>query len=188
MKKNDVFLPVTVPTEVIQSKILLVRGRKVMLDRDLAELYGVPTKSLNLSVKRNTARFPLDFMFQLNDAEFKFLRFQNETSKKGGGGTRYLPYVFTEQGIAMLSSVLNSPRAIQVNIQIMRIFTKLRELMLSHKDLARKIQDLEKKFTEHDEKFVLVFEAIRELLESKEEPPKPKGPMGFYVQTKDENS
>jgi hypothetical protein len=180
MKKNDVILSGTVPPEVIQSKILLIRGRKVMLDYDLAKLYGVLTSQLTRQVRRNIERFPEDFLVQLRREEFDNLMCQIGTSS--WGGFRKPPMAFTEQGIAMLSSVLNSPRAIQVNIQIIRIFTKLRELMLSHKDLARKIQDLEKKFSEHDEKFLLVFEAIRELLEQKEEPPKPKGPMGFYIQ------
>lgn len=156
-----------------------------MLDKDLAELYDVPTKSLNLSIKRNIDRFPDDFMFQLTQAENNSLRFQIETSKKGRGGRRYLPSVFTEQGVAMLSSVLNSKRAIQVNIQIMRVFTKLREIMISHKDLARKIEDLESKFNEkyieQDHQIMRVFNAIRELLADKEEAAKKKGPMGFVI-------
>lgn len=143
-----------------------------MLDSDLAKLYGVPTKSLNLAVKRNIERFPSDFMFQLTQSEADSLRFQFETSnkeahvlssqfatsKKGRGGRRYLPYVFTEQGVAMLSSVLNSKRAIQVNIQIMRTFTKLREIIASHKYLEKKIEILEKKY---DRRFRIVFDLIR---------------------------
>jgi len=154
-----------VPVEIIQNKIYWIRGHKVMLDKDLAELYQVPTKSLNLAVRRNLSRFPKDFMFRLTRNDVTNLRFQFETSS--WGGRRYLPYVFTQEGVAMLSSVLNSERAIQVNIQIMRVFVKLRKLMLSHKDLARKIEDLERKFTEHDKKFVLVFEAIKQLLKEK---------------------
>ena len=173
----------SVPVEIIQNKIYFIRGRKVMFDKDLAELYDVPTKSLNLAVRRNAARFPGDFMFRLTQNEVAFLRFQFETSKKGRGGQRYLPYVFTQEGVAMLSGVLKSERAIQVNIQIMRVFVKLRELMLSHKDLARQIEDLERrfqeKFNEHDRKFILVFDAIKRLLKKKEEPPKPKIPFGF---------
>src|SRR3972149_8476390 len=134
-----------IPAEVIERKIFLIRGHKVMLDRDLAELYGVPTKVLNQAVKRNIKRFPGDFMFQLTQIEkdevvtncdhLRALRFSPQ-----------LPYAFTEQGVAMLSSVLNSERAILVNIQIMRAFTKLREILLTHKDLAKKIAEMEKKY------------------------------------------
>ncbi|MBI3601744.1 MAG: ORF6N domain-containing protein [Candidatus Omnitrophica bacterium] len=162
-----------VPVEIIQNKIFLIRGYKVMLDEDLANLYGVSTHRLNEQVKRNTSRFPEDFMFQLTIQEHKVLISQIAISKKGRGGRRYLPYVFTEQGVAMLSSVLNSERAVQVNIQIMRVFVRLKELMLSHKDLARKIEDLERKYTEHDKQFVFVFEAIRRLLQEK--PASPEG-------------
>lgn len=172
-----------IPVEIIQSKIYLIRGHKVMLDKDLAELYAVPTKSLNLAVKRNLDRFPNDFMFRLTEKEAMALRFQIETSKKGRGGRRYLPYVFTQEGVAMLSSVLNGERAVQVNIQIMRVFVRLRELMLSHKDLARKVDDLEHNFRgkseEQDQKIALVFNAIKQLLKEKQEPRKKKGPMGF---------
>ena len=168
---------VAVPVEIIQSKIYLIRGRKVMLDLDLAALYGVETKILIQAVKRKLRRFPADFMFQLSKKEHANLRSQFVTSS--WGGRRYLPFVFTEQGVAMLSSVLNSDRAVDVNIQIMRAFTKLKELMLSHKDLARKIDDLERKFMDHDQKIVLVFRAIKQLLKEKKEPPKPKTPFGF---------
>ncbi|MBI3602250.1 MAG: ORF6N domain-containing protein [Candidatus Omnitrophica bacterium] len=158
-----------VPVEVIQNKIYWIRGHKVMLDKDLAELYGVLTKNLNKAVRRNLERFPEDFTFTLTKEEFQNLRFQFGTSS--WGGERYLPFVFTEQGVAMLSSVLNSERAVQVNIQIIRVFTKLREMMISHKDLARKIGDLERKFQgkfqEHDKKFILVFEAIKQLLKER---------------------
>ena len=151
-----------VPVEIIQSKIYLIRGHKVMLDRDLAKLYEVPTKRFNEQIKRNIKRFPEDFMFQLTQEEFNNLRSQFATSS--WGGTRYLPYVFTDYGVAMLSSVLNSERAISVNIKIMRTFSKLREMMISHKDLARKIEDLEGKYQDHDKKIVAVFEAIRQLI------------------------
>ena len=166
-----------VPVEIIQNKIYLIRGRKVMLDRDLAELYGVPTFRLNEQVKRNIKRFPSDFMYQLTKGEFDNLI--SHFAISSWGGTRKLPYVFTEQGVSMLSSVLNSDRAIEVNIQIIRVFTKLREIMSSHKDLARKIEDLERKFQEHDKKIILVFNAIRDLLTDKEEAAKKKGPLGF---------
>ncbi len=170
---------VLVPAEIIQNKILLIRGRKVMLDKDLAQLYEVSTSQLVRQVRRNKERFPADFMIQLRPAEFKNLKCQFGISS--WGGNRKLPLAFTEQGIAMLSGVLHSPRAIQVNIQIMRVFVRLKELMISHKDLARKIEDLERKFSEHDERFVMVFEAIKRLLQEKEEPPKKKGPMGFIT-------
>jgi len=163
-----------VPVERIESKILLIRGQKVMLDRGLAKLYGVKTIRLREQVKRNKKRFPEDFMFQLTIKEAEILVSQNAIpSKKHLGG--YLPYVFTEQGVAMLSSVLNSERAILVNIQIMRAFTKLRQMLLTHKDLKRKIEAMEKKY---DQQFRVVFEAIRKLLEPS--PPKPKRQVGFH--------
>jgi phage regulator Rha-like protein len=156
------------PIEVIERKILLIRGKKVMLDSDLAELYGVETFNLNKAVKRNIDRFPEDFMFQLTKEEADSLRFQIGMSKtKGRGGRRYLPYAFTEQGVAMLSSVLNSERAVQVNIAIMRVFVKLREMIASNKELAKRLDKLEKKY---DTQFKVVFDAIRELMT----PPEPK--------------
>src|SRR5215475_2023080 len=133
------------PVEIIERKIYLIRGQKVMLDRDLAEMYGVPTKQLNQQVRRNISRFPRDFMFQLTAAEDSHLRSQIVTSKKSRGGRRYAPFVFTEQGIAMLSSVLNSERAIQVNISIMRTFVKLREALHNSGELARRLKELETK-------------------------------------------
>jgi hypothetical protein len=152
----------------IENSIHFIRGQKVMLDSDLAHLYGVPTFRLNEQVKRNIERFPADFMFRLTAKESDSLTSQFAMLKKGRGQhKKYLPVVFSEQGVAMLSSVLNSPRAIQVNIQIMRAFVKLRQLMSSHADLARKIEDLEKRY---DGQFHMVFEAIRRLME----PPIPK--------------
>ncbi len=170
-----------VPSEIIENKIFLIRDQKVMLDKHLAELYGVTTKGLNRAVKRNLDRFPEDFMFQLTVEEIDCLRFQFGTSNKGRGGRRYSPYAFTEQGVAMLSSVLNSPRAVQVNIAIMRAFVKLRELMISHKDLACKIEELERTVGKHDENFVIVFQAIKKLLEGPKEPRKKKLPIGFHA-------
>ena len=161
-----------VPIEVIEKKILLVDGRKVMLDKDLAGLYGVSTGNLNKAVNRNKERFPEDFMVQLSLEEFNNLKFHFGTSS--WGGTRKPPRAFTEQGIAMLSSVLNSKRAIQVNIEIMRAFVKLREMISTHKDLARKLSELEKKY---DSQFQIVFEAIRQILEVEE---KPKKKIGFH--------
>lgn len=165
-----------IPMEVIEGKILLIRGQKVMLDRDLAELYGVETFNLNKATKRNIDRFPSDFMFQLTSEEADSLRFQIGMSKTTGrGGRRYLPYVFTEQGVAMLSGVLNSKRAVQVNIAIMRAFVKLREMIASHKDLEKKLNELEKKF---DGQFQIVFEAIRQLMVIEA---KPKKKIGFIA-------
>lgn len=145
----------------IENKIFIIRGKKVMLDRDLAELYGVSTKQLNQQVKRNIKRFPDDFMLQLSEEEMKFLRSQFVTLEKGKY-SKYEARAFTEQGVAMLSGVLNSDRAIAVNIQIMRAFTKLRELMSTHRDLKIKIEAMEKKY---DKNFEIVFRAIKRLLE-----------------------
>jgi hypothetical protein len=145
----------------IEAKIYEVRGQKVMLDFDLAELYEVQTKNLNLAVKRNLKRFPNDFMFQLDSTEWESLRLQIETSK-GRGGTRYLPYAFTEQGVAMLSGILNSEKAIDVNIIIMRAFVFMRQYALTHKDLTAKLQELENKY---DKQFKDVYEAINFLLQ-----------------------
>src|SRR4029077_8430988 len=156
-----------VPQERIEQTILVIRGHRVMLDADLAILYGVPTKRLNEQVQRNKKRFPSDFMFQLIPVEVERLRSQSATSKTGSGGRRYRPYVFTEQGVAMLSSVLHSERAIQVNIAIMRAFVQLREIIASNKGLARRLNELEKKY---DGQFRVIFEAIRELMAE----PKPK--------------
>jgi hypothetical protein len=209
--------------EVIATRIYMIRGQRVMLDKDLAKLYGVSVKRLNEQVKRNIKRFPQDFMFLLTRQEVTTLRSQFATSNtelhmaqdvtnlrsqfvtssselieqydvsnlkfqsgiSGRGGRRYLPFAFTEQGVAMLSSVLNSERAIQVNIMIMRAFVKLKELLLTHKDLAEKIAALEKKYATHDDKIHLIFEAIKKLLEpvppEEPEPPQPKKPpIGFH--------
>ena len=161
-----------IPVDRIEKAILLIRGQKVMLDADLAELYGVETRVLVQAVKRNLERFPEDFMFQLSQEEFTILRSQIVTSS-GRGGRRYRPYAFTEQGVAMLSSVLRSRRAIQVNIEIMRAFIRLRQMLASHVELARKLDALEKKY---DAQFKQVFEAIRQLMA----PPEPKRrPIGF---------
>src|SRR6266571_317888 len=164
-----------IPVEIIEQKILLIQGHKVMLDSDLAELYGVEAKRLNEQVKRNIARFPSDFMFQLTEDDYLALRSQIATLKPGRGGHRkYLPYAFTEQGVAMLSSVLNSERAIEVNILIMRSFVKLREMISTHKDLAKKLESLEKKY---DSQFKMVFDAIRQLMAPPET--KKKRAIGF---------
>jgi len=165
-----------VSTEQIERQILLFRGQKVLLDVHLAALYGVTTKRLNEQVRRNRSRFPDDFMFQLKQDEVQALRSQIATSKVGRGGRRYAPYVFTEQGVAMLSTVLNSERAIQVNIEIMRAFVRLRQLLASNNQLARRLAALEKKY---DGQFKVVFEAIRQLMA----PPEPKKrKIGFLVE------
>lgn len=174
-----------VPAERIEPRILVLRDQKVMLDADLAALYGVPTKALNRAVKRNIERFPHDFMFQLTPKEVEDLRRRNGTSSlksqsgasSGWGGRRYLPHVFTEQGVAMLSSVLRSERAVQVNIEIMRAFVRLRAMAYSDRALANKILALEQKY---DAQFKAVFDAIRGLMEPPEPSPKtPRPPIGF---------
>jgi len=163
--------------ERIERKILLIRGYKVMLDSDLAQLYGVTTKRLNEQVRRNIKRFPDDFMFQLTKKEYDSLRSHFATSKERRGGRRYLPYSFTEQGVAMLSSVLNSERAIQVNIAIMRVFVKIRKILSTHKELAYKLSQLERKIEKHDEEIQAIFEAIRQLMIP---PEKSKRQIGFH--------
>ena len=159
-----------IPDEVVVGKIYLIRKHKVMLDIDLAELYQVDTGRLNEQVKRNADRFPEDFMFQLTNAEWESLRSQFAISKKGKGGRRYAPFAFTEHGVLMLSSVLNSERAIQVNIQIMRIYSKLKGMIMDHKDILLKLEKLEGKVSKHEENFKVVFEYLRELLNPKTEP------------------
>ena len=164
----------TISQEIIEERIFVIRGQKVMIDRDLAELYGVKTKVLKQAVKRNIERFPGDFMFQLTKREFRDWRSQFVTSNSGDKmGLRYRPYVFTQEGVAMLSSVLKSKRAIQVNIAIMRAFVKLRQFAISHAELAKKLKVLEKRY---DAQFKVVFEAIRQLMTP---PDKPKRKIGF---------
>ncbi|MCG2725029.1 MAG: ORF6N domain-containing protein [Elusimicrobia bacterium] len=158
----------------IESKIFLIRSSKVMLDRDLAKLYGVQTGQLTRQVRRNIERFPSDFMFQLTKNEFNDLKCQIGISS--WGGTRKLPYVFTQEGVAMLSSVLNSKRAIQVNIQIVRVFIKLREIVSTNKEILNKLTQLENKYEKHDKQIYAIFEQIREFLTFKE---KPKKQIGF---------
>jgi hypothetical protein len=166
-----------IPSARIERAILSIRGHNVMLDSDLAEMYGVPTKVLNQAVRRNLKRFPGDFMFQLAADESASLRSQSVTSKLGRGGRRYRALAFTEQGVAMLSTVLNSERAVEVNIAIMRAFVRLREILSTHKDLARKLEELEKKY---DENFRVVFDAIRQLMAPPPSAGK-KGRIGFHL-------
>jgi hypothetical protein len=166
-----------VPLEIIERKIYLIRGMKVMLDSDLAELYAVETKFFNRAVRRNKDRFPADFMFQLTEREFKNLRFQIGTSSSGYGGRRYLPYVFTEHGVAMLSSVLKSKKAVQVNILIVRAFIKLRELLATHKDLILEIDKIKREQKNQNQKINSVINIISQMLN----PPidENREPIGF---------
>jgi len=158
-------VPLAFTVERIEKAIFLIRGHKVMLDADLAELYGVKTKALKQAVRRNIERFPKDFMFELNDEENSNLRSQIVTSSLGQwGGTRYKPMAFTEQGVAMLSGILRTKRAIQVNIAIMRVFVRLREMMAAHKELSLKLVELEERLEGHDEQIQNIFEAIRQLM------------------------
>ncbi|MGD1961867.1 MAG: ORF6N domain-containing protein [Fulvivirga sp.] len=170
-----------VPDEVVMNKIYLIRDEKVMLDSDLAELYQVETRRLNEQVKRNQERFPEDFMFQLTQAEWSNLKSQNATSS--WGGRRKLPYVFTEHGVLMLSSVLNSGRAIKVNVQIMRIYTKLRKMLVTHKDLLLKMNEVEAKLNNHDHSIRQIFAYLKELIQEKDEP---RERIGFKTKGKKE--
>lgn len=164
------------PAKRISQSILILRGQKILLDADLAALYGVATKVLVQAVKRNIERFPEDFMFQLTDKERGDLRSQSVTSNEGRGGRRYAPYAFTEQGVAMLSSVLKSTRAISVNIEVMRAFVRMRELITSNKELGHKLAELERKVSTHDQAIVGILKAIRELMNPA---PLKHRPIGF---------
>jgi len=175
--------PIGLLEERVINKIYLIRGKKLMLDFELAEMYAVETKQLKRQVKRNTERFPKDFMFELTQKEFKNLRCQFGSSS--WGGTRYMPIAFTEQGVAMLSSVLNSSTAIEVNIQIIRVFSKMRELLLTHKDILLKLEQVEKKMIqqdgkmkEYEEAIQAIFVALKKLLNP---PNPPREPIGFKV-------
>jgi hypothetical protein len=160
---------VMIPDEFLMNKIYLIRGQKVMLDMDLAELYQVETKRLNEQVKRNELRFPADFMFRLTKTEFENLKSQFATSS--WGGTRKLPLAFTEQGVAMLSGVLNSETAIRVNIRIIRVFTKMRELLLTHKDILLQLEKMENKLASHDQDITVIFDYLKQLLNPPALPP-----------------
>jgi hypothetical protein len=172
---------VAITDEIVINKIYLIRGKKVMLDRDLSEMYGVTTGNLNKAVSRNLRRFPEDFMFRLTEDEFKNLVFQN--GRASWGGTRIAPHAFTEQGVAMLSSVLNSDTAIEVNIQIIRIFTRMREVLLSHKDVLIKLEQLESKILKQDQRvdkqeddIEMIFNTLKQLINP---PQDPREPIGF---------
>ena len=170
-----------IPAERIEARILLIRGQKVMVDSDLARLYGVSTKRLNEQVKRNRHRFPLDFMFQLSGEETESLRSQFATSSAGHGGRRYRPYAFTEHGAVMLASVLNSKIAVEASVQVVRAFVRLRQILATHKELAAKLAELETRIETHDENITALFEAIRQLMEP---PARPRKPIGFAAQSK----
>ncbi|HEV7780051.1 MAG TPA: ORF6N domain-containing protein [Chitinophagaceae bacterium] len=167
-----------IPDEVIINKIYFIRGQKVMLDKDLADMYNVTTGNLNKAVKRNLRRFPGDFMFQLTEKEYKDLIFQFGISNPGRGGTRKKPYAFTEQGVSQLSAVLNSDTAIEMNIRLIRIFAKLREILLTHKDILLKLEQLEKQVTQNSDDIHNIFVALRELINP---PQEPRPPIGFKL-------
>ena len=173
MKKEELL----VPDEIVISKIYYIREQKVMLDSDLAELYGIDTRRLNEQVNRNIDRFPEDFMFRLNDNEFQVLISQIATSKRGG--RRKLPYVFTEHGVLMLSSVLNSKQAIQVNIQVMRVFTRIRQMLVDNTEIRLEVEKIKNKLDNQDKNMEIVFRYLDELLEKQERPIPPRKRIGF---------
>ena len=185
-KKNLALIP---PDEIIQGKIYLIRGEKIMLDEDLALLYHVETKVLNQTVKRHLNRFPPDFMFRLTEIEFALLRSQIVTSnkipsKQKHGGRRTMPLVFTEHGIAMLSGILNSDTAVNVNIQIIRVFTRMRKIMLTHKDIMLKLEQMEKQVNENSEDVILIFNTLKKLLQTKQQK---RALIGFKVNSGKKN-
>lgn len=178
---SDKLTKVFTDGEIVE-KIFIIRGQKVMLDKDLAEMYGVETSVLNQAVKRNISRFPEDFMFQLNNDEYALLISQIVISKQDGrGGTRKLPFVFTEQGVAMLSSVLRSERAIQVNIQIIRVYTKMKQVLLDNKEIWLKIEKIEKALIKNDDEVKTIFKVLKKLLFQEI---KPRNTVGFKIPTK----
>jgi phage regulator Rha-like protein len=164
-----------IPDEIILNKIYFIRDQKVMIDRDLAELYGVETKRLKEAVKRNIERFPIDFMFEMTKEEFENWRSQIASSNSDRMGLRYMPFCFTEQGVTMLSCILNSQRAIEVNIKIIRIFTKMKEMLLTHKDILLKLEQMEKQVVQNNEEIQIIFNALKQLLNPPEEPRKQIG-------------
>jgi hypothetical protein len=165
----------TIPEEIIISKIYFIRGQKVMLDRDLAKLYGIETKVLKQSVKRNVERFPEDFMFEMSGAEFQNWRSQFVTSNSEMMGLRYAPYCFTEQGVTMLSCVLKSKKAIETNIRIIRVFIKMREMLMNHKDILLKLEQFEKQLGKNSDDIQLIFKALKQFLQPLQEPRKQIG-------------
>jgi len=177
IEKGDNIGQSLVPVEAIAQAILMLRGQRVILDADLARLYGTTTKRLNEQVRRNAERFPLDFVFQLTEEETESLRSQIATSK-GRGGRRYQPYAFTEHGALMAASVLNTPRAVEVSVYVVRAFIRLREILYSHADLAHKLDELERRVDRHDEEIGALIEAIRQLLAP---PDSPNRKLGFRL-------
>lgn len=155
---------IAVADEIIVNRIYVIRGQKVMIDRDLSELYGVETKVLKQAVRRNMIRFPEDFMFEMNKEEFEAWRSQNVTSREDRQGLRYAPFCFSEQGVTMLSCILNSDRAIAVNIQVIRVFSKMREMLSTHKDVLIKLEQLEKSIMTHDRQIQAIFIALKKLI------------------------
>lgn len=173
-----------IPDELVMNKIYLIRGQKVMIDTDLAELYGVETKRLKEAVRRNIVRFPEDFMFELTLAESESLRTQFATLKTGRGKhAKYKPFAFTEQGVSMLSGVLKSETAVRVHIQIIRVFAKMRELLLTHKDILLQLEKIEKKLSGHDEDIKLIFQYLKQLLNP---PQPPRRKIGFKRKNEDD--
>lgn len=177
-------LPEPIPSEVILNKIYHIRDLKVMLDSDLAELYGVETKRLKEQVKRNLERFPIQYMFELTDQEFLLLRSQNATSKERRGGTRYLPMVFTEHGVLQLANILKSKRAIEVSFKIIDVFVKLREMLFINANLQLEIEQIKKKLNNHDKNMEIIFQYLDELLEKKVEPPIIRESIGYKLSRK----
>ncbi len=167
---------VSIPDEVIMNKIYSIRGHKVMLDRDLAELYGVETRALKQAVRRNKKRFPGDFMFEMTQEEFEHWRSHFVISKEDKKGLRYAPFCFTEQGLTMLSCVLNSDQAIEMNIRVVRIFTQMRQMLLTHKDLLIKVNELEAKVSNQGKSIKQIFAYLKELIQEKDQP---REPIGF---------
>ena len=172
-----------IPDELVMNKIYIIRGQKVMLDRDLAELYQVETRALNQAIRRNTKRFPKDFMFQLTKKEFENWKSQIVISNSEKMGLRKKPLAFTEQGVSMLSGILNSDTAIRVHIQIVRVFAKMRQMLLTHKDILLQLEKIEKKLTGHDEDIALVFQYLKQLLDP---PQTPRRKIGFKRKDEDD--
>jgi len=168
MAKSNQTRAITILDEVVMSKIYLIRGQKVMLDTDLAELYGVETKRLKEQVRRNIERFPDDFMFELTQDEYRQLKEQFEQTGRGEH-SKYPPFAFTEHGVLMLSSVLNSDRAIKVNIQVMRVYIRLREMIMLNKDILKHLESIERKLSEHDNQIILIFEYLKQLEQAKQQ-------------------
>ena len=183
IKVKSMSKSIVISEENVINKIYLIRGQKVMIDRDLAEMYGVETRALNQAIKRNEKRFPIDFMFQLTQTELEDWKSQFVISNKERMGLRKLPYAFTEQGVAMLSSVLNSEISIEVNIQIMRTFTNIRQKLADNIELRLEIEHIKKKVANHDKNIELVFHYLDQLLEKKERPAAPRKRIGYKPDT-----